>query len=295
VSLLDTMVQIVEHHDFILEDFPMEEEAASSMPRASNRLAPGAAAVRSARQHTPAQTSRASRAAPGALSAARELLRHPPSFTASPGAMKQWCDDVDHLLGMAHFGSTRPRPRSSRRQHEASASVRSPSVRAAQTEDLRVELNRRRAGEDAPVSLERPDDLRAELSRRRAGEDALVSLELSRSRRRERRQNIEGRNLDYDFAMVQPQTPTGTRIQASVLLAGVGCAALVDHLRVATWPSKFRPHLPEKYDGTSNPSEFLQVYVTAITAAGGDTTVMATYFHVALSGPPRAWIMNLTP
>jgi hypothetical protein len=45
----------------------------------------------------------------------------------------------------------------------------------------------------------------------------------------------------------------------------------------------------------SNPSEFLQVYVTAITVAGGDTTVMATYFHVALSGPARTWLMNLTP
>jgi hypothetical protein len=78
-------------------------------------------------------------------------------------------------------------------------------------------------------------------------------------------------------------------------LAGVGCAALADHLRVATWPSKFWPHLAEKYDGTSNPSEFLQVYVTAITAAGGDTAVMATYFHVALSGPARTWLMNLTP
>ena len=78
-------------------------------------------------------------------------------------------------------------------------------------------------------------------------------------------------------------------------MADVGYAALADHLRAATWPSKFRPHLPEKYDSTSNPSEFLQVYVTAITAAGGDTTVMATYFHVALSGPARTWLMNLTP
>jgi hypothetical protein len=57
----------------------------------------------------------------------------------------------------------------------------------------------------------------------------------------------------------------------------------------------FRPHLPEKYDGTTNPSEFLQVYVTAITAAGGNTVVMATYFHVALSGPAQTWLMNLTP
>jgi hypothetical protein len=111
----------------------------------------------------------------------------------------------------------------------------------------------------------------------------------------ERRQNVEGHNLDYDFAAVAPQTPTGTRNQAGVPLAGVGCAALADHLRVVTWSSKFQPHLPEKYDCTSNPSEFLQVYVSAITAAGGETAVMATYFHVALSGPARTWLRNLTP
>jgi hypothetical protein len=87
----------------------------------------------------------------------------------------------------------------------------------------------------------------------------------------------------------------GTRTQVGVPLAGVGCAALVDHLRTVSWPPKFKPHLPEKYDGTSNPSEFLQVYVTAITAAGGNTAVMATYFHVALSGPARTWLMNLAP
>jgi hypothetical protein len=159
--------------------------------------------------------------------------------------------------------------------------VRSPSVRAAPTEDLGAELNRRHVGENAPVSLERAEDLRTELSRRRASEDARVSLE----RAREHRLNFEGHNLDQDLAAVAPQTPVGTRIQAGVPLAGVGCTALADHLRVVTWPSKFWPHLPKKYDGTSNPSEFLQVYVTAITATGGDTTVMATYFYVALSGP----------
>jgi hypothetical protein len=45
----------------------------------------------------------------------------------------------------------------------------------------------------------------------------------------------------------------------------------------------------------TNPSEFLQVYVTAITAAGGDTTVMATYFHVALTGLAHTWLMNQAP
>jgi hypothetical protein len=55
--------------------------------------------------------------------------------------------------------------------------VRSPSVRGAQTNDLRAKLNHRRAGEDARISLERA---------------------------RERRQNIEGRNLDQVFVAVAP-------------------------------------------------------------------------------------------
>jgi hypothetical protein len=37
------------------------------------------------------------------------------------------------------------------------------------------------------------------------------------------------------------------------------------------------------------------VYVTAITAAGGGTVVMAPYFHVALSGPAQTWLMNQAP
>jgi hypothetical protein len=83
------MVHIVEHHDFMPKDFMVEEAAASSTPRATNLPAPSAAAaVHSVRQHTAAQTSRTSRAVLGALSAARELLRHTPRSTASLGAMK---------------------------------------------------------------------------------------------------------------------------------------------------------------------------------------------------------------
>jgi hypothetical protein len=263
------MVQIVEHRAETSVDFVVEEEAVFSMPQVPNRHMLGTIAVHAARQHTTAQNSwTLSRTAPGALSTARELLRHPPSSTASSGAMKQWRDDIDQLLGMAHSTSTRSKPRSSWRQREVTTSVRSPLVRGAQTDDLRAELNRRRAGEDVWISLERA---------------------------RERRQNIEGRNLDQDFVAVAPQAPTGTRSQAGVPLAGVGCAALTDHLRAVSWPSKFQPHLLEKYDGTSNPPEFLQVYVTAITAAGGNIAVMSTYFHVALSGTARTWLMNLAP
>jgi hypothetical protein len=199
------MVQIVEHRTETLVDFLVEEEATFSTPQVPNRPVSGTAAVHAAQRYTTAQTSRTpSRAALGALSMARELLRHPPSSTASPGAMKQWRDDVDRLLGMAHSSLTRSKPRSSRRQHEASASVRSPSVRGAQTNDLRAELNRRRAGEDARVSLERAREHRQNFEGR---EDARVSLE----RAWERWLNIEGRNLDQDFAAVAPQAPVGAR------------------------------------------------------------------------------------
>jgi hypothetical protein len=72
------MVQIIELRDLIPEDFLMEEEAASSMPQSSNRPVTGAAAMHTVQQHTHVQTSRAlSRAAPGVLFAASELLRNP--------------------------------------------------------------------------------------------------------------------------------------------------------------------------------------------------------------------------
>ena len=145
--------------------------------------------------------------------------------------------------------------------------MRSPTVRGARTEDLRAELNRRHAGEDSRISVERA---------------------------RERCLNIEGRNLNADLDVAAPKPPVNARIQAGTPVAGVGCAVQVDHLRAVAWPSKFRPHLLEKYDGTTNPSEFMQVYVTAITTAGGNDAVMASYFHVALTGPARTWLMNLT-
>jgi len=89
----------------------------------------------------------------GPLEAARELLRNPPGAMASPDAQQQWRNDVDRLLhlaqaspGSARTGS-RPPPGGAVARHRqslggASASVHSPTVRGARTEDLRAELNR---------------------------------------------------------------------------------------------------------------------------------------------------------
>jgi hypothetical protein len=55
----------------------------------------------------------------------------------------------------------------------------------------------------------------------------------------------------------------------------------------------FRPHLPEKYDGTVNPIELLQIYSTSILVVGGNEAIMASDICVALIGTARSWLMNL--
>ena len=200
------MVFVVEHSHHG-DDVEMVEGVASSAPRASRLPAPGAtvpvehplmAAAHVARQRESGRPSKApsQAASSGALAAARELLRNPPAAAASPDALRQWRDDVDRLLHLAQASPSsartgqRPPPGNAvvpyhRRQGGASASVRYPTVRGARTEDLRAELNCRRAGEDARISVERA---------------------------RERRLNIEGRNLNADLDAAAPKPPGNTRI-----------------------------------------------------------------------------------
>jgi hypothetical protein len=77
------------------------------------------------------------------------------------------------------------------------------------------------------------------------------------------------------------------------LQQALGCIALAPHLWMVVWLRKFRPHMLEKYDGTVNPAEFLQIYSTSILTVGGDKAVMTNYFPVALNWTTRSWLMNL--
>jgi hypothetical protein len=58
-------------------------------------------------------------------------------------------------------------------------------------------------------------------------------------------------------------------------------------------PDKFKPDIGARYDGTTNPVEFLQLYVIAVQAARGDQRAMANWFPMALKDAPRTWLMNL--
>jgi hypothetical protein len=69
--------------------------------------------------------------------------------------------------------------------------------------------------------------------------------------------------------------------------------ALAPHLHMMVWLHKFQPHLPEKYNGMVNSTEFLQIYSTSILTVGGNEVIMANYFPVALIGMARSWLINL--
>ena len=51
--------------------------------------------------------------------------------------------------------------------------------------------------------------------------------------------------------------------------------------------------MPPCYDGATDPSAFLLAYEEAVLEAGGNDKVMANWFPMALTGEPRAWLLNL--
>jgi hypothetical protein len=67
-----------------------------------------------------------------------------------------------------------------------------------------------------------------------------------------------------------------------------GVKAFSCDLKTVCWPLNFKPSEIEKYDRSTNPTEWLEVYQLTIEAAGGDSNVMLTtcrpaYHH--LLGP----------
>jgi hypothetical protein len=63
-------------------------------------------------------------------------------------------------------------------------------------------------------------------------------------------------------------------------------------LRQLAWPDKFKPRPIDKYDGSSNPKEFIQLYHMVIEATGGDDRVKVNYLPTALFGTTRSWLIN---
>ena len=67
-------------------------------------------------------------------------------------------------------------------------------------------------------------------------------------------------------------------------VATAGCRVFTSDLRNVVWPSKFKPDLPPRYNGTTDPTEFLQLYELSIEAANDYEKIMAKWFSMALVG-----------
>jgi hypothetical protein len=73
-----------------------------------------------------------------------------------------------------------------------------------------------------------------------------------------------------------------------------GFATLVESLCYVAWPYKFKPATPVRYDGSSDPIGFLQLYAIAIrSAGGGNGRIMTNWFSMATKGASREWLMGL--
>jgi hypothetical protein len=59
------------------------------------------------------------------------------------------------------------------------------------------------------------------------------------------------------------------------------------------WPLNFKPSGIEKYDGSTNLAEWLEVHQLTIEAARGDSYAMANYLSVCLSSSARTLHLRL--
>jgi hypothetical protein len=59
------------------------------------------------------------------------------------------------------------------------------------------------------------------------------------------------------------------------------------------WSVNFKPSGIEKYNGSTNPTEWLEVYQLAIEATGEDSYIMENYLPVCLSSSARTWLLGL--
>jgi hypothetical protein len=112
-----------------------------------------------------------------------------------------------------------------------------------------------------------------------APEDARVSLE-------RRRENHDRAIDDIGEAGKNVRTP-------GEAIYNPGCLALTRQQCYVVWPNKFKPDISTRYDGTTNPIKFLQLYAIAVQAARGDQRAMANWFPMSLKDAPRTWLMNL--
>jgi hypothetical protein len=70
---------------------------------------------------------------------------------------------------------------------------------------------------------------------------------------------------------------------------------LAPQLQVSPWPTNFRAGTYPKYNGSTDPAQYIMSYQVVIASSGGDDATMAKSFIIALEGPALTWYTRLPP
>jgi hypothetical protein len=70
---------------------------------------------------------------------------------------------------------------------------------------------------------------------------------------------------------------------------------LAPHLQVSPWPANFRAGTYPKYNGNTDPAQYIMSYQVTVASSGGDDATMAKSFIIALEGPALTWYTRLPP
>jgi hypothetical protein len=70
---------------------------------------------------------------------------------------------------------------------------------------------------------------------------------------------------------------------------------LAAELQATPWPPSYKPPQLPMYDGHSDPKQFLMSYEATISSYGGNTTVMAKSFVMAVQNVAQTWYSSLRP
>ena len=70
---------------------------------------------------------------------------------------------------------------------------------------------------------------------------------------------------------------------------------LAPQLQASPWPANFRVGTYPKYNGSTDPTQYIMSYQVAVASSGGDDAIMAKSFIIALEGPVLTWYTRLPP
>jgi hypothetical protein len=70
---------------------------------------------------------------------------------------------------------------------------------------------------------------------------------------------------------------------------------LAPQLQASPWPANFRAGTYPKYNGSTDPAQYIMSYQVVVASSRGDDATMAKSFIIALEGPTLTWYTRLPP